>query len=140
MAKKLIKKDNALMFSALFILVISILIAWGFFYINKYENNPGRVLEIIGKATLTIYYGGSEKRFFEGEIVENETLADILKQASKAGNFSYVLDEKSNVIAINGLKNIGEKSWRLYINDKKISELSGKIIIKNNDNVFIKYE
>lgn len=140
MAKKLIKNDDVLMFPALLILVISSFIVWDFFYINKYENNSSKAPEIIGKATLTIYSGGSEKRSFEGEIIENETLADILKQASEAGNFSYILDRKSNVIAVNDLKNSGKKSWRLYINDKKINELPGRIIIKNNDNVFIKYE
>lgn len=84
---------------------------------------------IIGKAELTIDFGDGNKRAFEGEIVENETLIDALNQASKAGNFS------SEEIILNK-----DKSWHWYLNDEKMDNLTDRVVLKSNDKILVKYE
>lgn len=130
------KNDLILVFSSILLLILI------GFVIFRFSSNSYNIMatKIIGSAILTVDFSSGEKRAFEGGIVENETFIDILNQASKAGNFSYVLDEKSNIVAINDLNSSNKKSWRLYINDKMTGELPSKIIIKNNDNILIIYE
>ncbi|MBU2082240.1 hypothetical protein KKH14_02320 [Patescibacteria group bacterium] len=95
---------------------------------------------IIGKAELMIDFGDGNKRAFEGEIVENETPVDALNQASKIGNFSYKIDEKNNLSAINNFTGDKDKMWQWYLNDKKMDSLIGGIVLKSNDKILVKYE
>lgn len=140
MQKKLIKNDKVLMFSTALILIISGLVIWRFSYVEKYEDYQNQAPGIIGKATLIIDFGGGKKRAFEGEIVENETIVDILNQASKAGNFSYKLDEKSRLVAVESFLKDDEKFWQGYVNNQKIDKPLNEIIIKNGDDILIKYD
>lgn len=139
MGKNLIKKDNILMFSAALALVVISFIVWRFSYVNKNDYRHVQMPEIIGKAILTIDFGGGKKRAFEGEIIENETLVDILNQVSKAGSFSYKLDEKSRLVAVESFLKDDKKFWQSYVNNQKIDEPLSEIIIKNGDDILIKY-
>ena len=115
------KREMVLMITAfLFLILIS-----GFIFLYSGQEKQN----IIGKAELIIDFGDGNKRAFEGEIVENETLIDALNQASKAGNFS------SEEIILN--KN---NSWHWYLNNKKIESLAGGVILKSNDKILVKYE
>ncbi len=95
---------------------------------------------IIGQAALTTDFGNGSERIFEGNIVEGETLLDALNQASKAGNFSYQLDEENNLAAIGSFTRNKNKSWHWYLNDKKIDKPLGKIILKSGDEILLQYK
>ena len=134
----------------LILISISLLILIGFI-VFKFSPGVSRFLnplpQVIGKSVLTIDFGNDKKRAFEGDIVEKENLLDVLYQASKAGSFSYKLDENSDVVFIEDIslkdkkfsKN-NNKSWQWYINDKKIIEPPSKISPRDGDNILIKYE
>ena len=139
MNKKDDKNDYVLMLAALLLLILS---AGATFWFsgNRQDNNISRSApKIIGKAALTIDFSGGKERNFEGEIVEGETLLNALGQASKAGNFSYKLDEKNNLAAIDSFTRDKNKSWHWYLNDKKIDKSLGEIILKSGDKILIKY-
>jgi|SRR3989344_3131480 len=140
MKKKLIKKSDILTFLLIFILTTGSIGILLLSYFNQHIVSNNQILGIIGKAFLTIDFGNGQKRFFEGDIVDDETFVDIFNKASIAGKFSYVFDGKNSIVSVNGTNNGNEKSWHLYINDKNIDELLSKIIIKNYDKVFVKYE
>ena len=108
---------------------------------NRRDNNVSQsVPKIIGKVVLTIDFGNGEKRAFEGDVVENETLLDALILTSKAGNFRYNLDERSNLAAIESFVKNSKKSWYWYLNGKKNSKSLNEIFLKADDNILIKYE
>lgn len=139
MDKKNIKNDYILIVVAVLLLALS---GGIIFWSSNIKNNNGASLssQIIGKAILTINFGDNTKRAFEGDIIDNETLAIVLIQASKAGNFSYKLDEKNNLMAINSFSQKNGKSWQWYLNGKKIDKPLNEIIAKDGDNILIKYE
>ncbi len=116
------KKEEIILIIVAFLLA-ALVSGFIFLYSGQEKQN------IIGKAELIIDFGNGNKRAFEGEIIENETLINALNQASKAGNFS------SEEIILN--KN---KSWHWYLNEKKIDSLAGGIILKSNDKILVKYE
>ena len=125
------KNDYILMVAAIGLLVLSAL--WICF------SNENKKPEIIGIASLTIDFG-NEKRAFEGDIIERETPMDALVQASRAGNFSYKLDGKSDLAAIDNFSISKNKSWHWYLNDKKINKPVDEISLKSGDKILIKYE
>ncbi|MBI2635285.1 MAG: hypothetical protein HYW79_01955 [Parcubacteria group bacterium] len=96
-------------------------------------------MEIIGSVVLTIDFGNGKIRSFEGDIVKNETPIDTLIQASKAGDFSYRLDEKSNLSAIESFVKNSEKSWYWYLNGKKMLK-PYEIFLQDGDKISIIYE
>jgi len=132
------KNDSILILSAVLLLILSGLLVFLF--------SPGQYLslssapKIIGGASLTIDFGNGEKRAFEGGIIKNETLIDVLNQAARAGDFSYKLNEESDLASIGGLVGGGKKSWHWYLNEKKINRQPGEITVKPNDRILIKYE
>lgn len=132
------KNDRILIFTTILFLILSgILVFWS----SSFESRPRtQSPQIIGKAVLTIDFGNDKKRAFEGDIIENETLIIALIQASRAGNFSYKLDDKNNLAAIENYASDKNKSWRWYLNDKKIDKPLNEIIAKDGDNILIKYE
>ncbi|MCX6813271.1 MAG: DUF4430 domain-containing protein [Candidatus Azambacteria bacterium] len=134
------KNDYILMLAALLLLILSAsTIFW--FSGNRRDNNISQSApKIIGKAILTIDFGDNRKRNFEGEIINGETLFDALSQASKAGNFSYQLDEKNNLAAIDSFARNKNKSWHWYLNDKKIDKPLGEIILKSGDEILLQYK
>lgn len=75
-------------------------------------------------ATLVINFE-SEKRFFEGEVVDNMTMLDALNAAVSIGKikFNYAIDESSNVsvLEIDGHTNgFGNKYFIFYLNSQKV--------------------
>ena len=121
------------------------------FIVFKFSPQASRFLnplpQVIGKSVLTIDFGNDKKRAFSGDIVENEDLIDVLYQASKAGNFSYKINENSEVILIedislgdkSSLKN-NNKSWQWYLNNEKLVESPGKVNPRDGDIILIRYE
>ena len=141
MKKNMNKKDDyVLMLAALLLLILSAgTIFW--FSGNRQSNNISpSAPKIIGKAVLTIDFGDDRKRNFEGEIINGETLFDALNQASKAGNFSYQLDENNNLAAIDSFTRNKNKSLNLYLNGEKIDMRLNEVIIKDDDDILIKYD
>jgi len=134
------KSDYVLMLTALLLLILSAgAIFW--FSGNRRDNDISQSTpKIIGRAALTIDFSDGNKRNFEGEIIEGETLFDALNQTSKAGNFSCKLDEEDNLAAIDSFTRNKNKSWYWYLNDKKIDKPLGEIILKSGDEILIKYE
>ena len=126
------KEEIVLMITAL--LLAALVGGLAFLYSGEEKQN------IIGKAELMIDFGDGNKRAFEGEIVENETPVDALNQASKIGNFSYKIDEKNNLSAINNFTGDKDKTWQWYLNDKKMDSLIDGIVLKSNDKILVKYE
>ena len=96
--------------------------------------------QIIGKAVLTIDFGNDKKRAFSGDIIEGENFIDVLAQAAKAGSFSYKLDDKNNLNAIESSVDDKNKSWQWYLNNEKIIKPPSEVTPKNGDNILIKYE
>ena len=138
MGKNNIKHDRVLILIAILLLALS---AFAVFRFSYFKSRPELLSpQIIGKAVLTIDFGNNTKRAFEGDIVENETLISVLIQASKAGDFSYKLDEKSNLATIDSFGYKNGKSWHWYLNGKKIDKPLSEIITKDGDNILIKYE
>ncbi len=137
---KKINKDYILILGAVLLLILTAsAIFW--FSGDKQNNNISQSApKIIGKAVLTVDFGDGKERNFEGEIIEGETLFDALIQASKAGNFSYKLDEKNNLAAIEDFIRNNNKSWHWYLNDNKIDKSPNEIILKSGDKILIKYE
>lgn len=135
------KNDYVLMLAALLLLVLSAgVIFW--FSGNRRDNNISQSLtsKIIGRAVLTVDFSDGKERNFEGEIIEGETLLDALSQASKAGNFSYKLDEKNNLAAVDNFTRSKNKSWYWYLNDKNIDKSLGEIILKSGDEILLQYK
>ncbi len=134
------KDDYVLMLFALLLLILSAgAIFW--FSGNRRDSDISQssAPKIIGKAVLTVDFGNNKERNFEGEIIEGETLFEALNQASKAGNFSYKLDEKNNLATVDSFTRNKNKSWHWYLNDKKIDKPLGEIILKSGDKILIKY-
>lgn len=141
--KKKQNSDRILILSAILLLTLSInVIFWSSVAKNQNNINVSRVLpiKIIGNAKLTVDFGNGDKRVFEGSIIKNETLIDVLNQAARAGDFSYKLNKESGVASIGKLAGDGKKSWYWYINGKKVNQSIGEITVKSNDSVLIKYE
>ena len=135
------KNDYILMLAALLLLILTASAIFWFPSAKKQSDGIAQLeSKIIGKAVLTIDFGDDRKRNFEGEIINGETLFDALNQASKAGNFSYQLDEKNNLAAIDSFTRNKNKSWHWYLNDKKIDKSPNEIILKSGDKILIKYE
>ena len=135
----------------IFILIAVLLLILTSFAILNFSSVKSRfqkqVSKIIGKAVLKIDFGNGTKRAFEGEIIENETLVGVLIQASRAGNFSYKLDEMASITSLEDTSGVKKnfisdknKSWQWYLNDKKINKLPGEIIVGVGDNILIRYE
>ena len=141
MNKRNIKNDYILIVAAILLLILSGgVIFWS--PVVKNNNSASQVLpsKIIGQAELTIDFGNNRKRIFEGDIINNETLINALIQASKAGNFSYKLDDKNNLAAIENYAGDQNKFWQWYLNDKKVNKLPSEIILKSGDKILIKYD
>jgi len=133
------KNDYILMLAALLLLILSACTTF-WFSGNRRDNDISQSApKILGKATLITNFGNGSDRIFEGDIVEGETLLDALNQASKTGNFSYQLDEKNNLAAIDSFTRDKNKSWHWYLNDKEIDKPLGEIILKSGDKILIKY-
>lgn len=138
MRQKQIKNDYFLMSAAAGLLILS---AFWIYFSNKTMSlrDISRREKIIGVASLTIDFG-NEKRAFEGEIVEGETILNALHQASQAGNFKYQIDGKNNLAAIENFVKNDKKSWQWYLNDQKISKLPDEFLLKDGDRILIRYE
>ena len=130
--------DYVLITTAVLLLILSgFLVFW--FSPNQFLPSA-RAPKIIGEASLTIDFGNGEKRAFEGEVVEGETLVHALGQAAKAGNFSYKLDGKNNLAAIDDFSVSKNKSWLWYLNGEKINKPINEISLKSGDKILIKHE
>ena len=141
MKKNMNKKDDyVLMLAALLLLILSAGVIFWFSGDRQDKNISPSAPKIIGKAVLTIDFGDDRKRNFEGEIINGETLFDALNQASKAGNFSYQLDENNNLAAIDSFTRNKNKFWHWYLNDKKIDKPLGEIILRSGDEILLQYK
>lgn len=75
-------------------------------------------------ATLIINFE-TEKRFFEGDVLDDMTMLDALNAAVSIGKikFNYAIDESSdvNVLEIDGHTNgVGNKYFIFYLNSQKV--------------------
>lgn len=136
------QNDNLLILGAVLLLILSGNIV---FWSSGVKDKGGSItqalsLKIIGKANLIIDFGNGVKRAFEGDIVGNETIIDVLNQSARAGNFSYKLNEKSDLVSIGELVNDSKKSWRWYLNGKRINKKPNELTTKSGDKILIKYE
>ena len=136
--KKLFKKDFILIFSSILLIGAISFIVFNFSRQASHFLNP--LPQIIGKAVLTIDFGNDKKRAFSGDIIEGENFIDVLAQAAKAGSFSYKLDDKNNLNAIESSVDDKNKSWQWYLNNEKIIKPPSEVTPKNGDNILIKYE
>lgn len=137
------KKNNQKNDYILIIIAFPLLILSGIliFLFSSLQPWPQTLIpDIIGEASLTINFGDGKERVFEGEIIRNEALINVLVQASKAGNFSYKLDSTNNLVIVENYANNKIKSWQWYLNDKKINGSPGEVILKSGDKILIKYE
>ena len=133
--------DYVLMLAALLFLILSAgVVFW--FSGKRQDNNISQSLtpKIIGKAVLTVDFSDGKERNFEGEIIEGETILNALSQASKAGNFSYELDEKNDLAAVDNFIRSKNKSWYWYLNDKNIDKSLSEIILKSGDEILLQYK
>ncbi len=131
------KGDYILITTAVLLLILS-----GFlvFWFSPGQFSPfSSAPKIIGEASLTIDFSNGEKRVFEGEVVENENLLNVLNQAAKAGNLRYKLDGENNVAAIETFTANKTKTWQWHINGKKVEKPFYEIIVRPNDEILIKY-
>ncbi len=129
------------MLAALLLLILAGSIAVWFPSAKKQSDGIAQLEpKIIGRAELTIKFGDGKERNFEGEIVENETFVDVLKQAAKAGNFSYKLDEDNNLAAVESFAAEENKFWQWYFNGEIMNKPLNEIILKDGDKILIKYE
>jgi hypothetical protein len=96
-------------------------------------------------ATLFINFE-TEKRFFEGEVVQNMTILDVLNAAVPTGNikFNYAISDSGNVIVMeidghtNGTDN---KYFNFYLNSKKIATKDlNKEIVREGDKIEVRDE
>ena len=133
------KNDSILIAAALLLLILSGGAIFWFSGKRQDKNISRPTPKIIGSAALTVDFSDGNKRNFEGEIIAGENLIDVLTQVSKAGNFSYQLDEKNNLTAIDSFTRNKNKSWHWYLNDKKIDKSLGEIILRSGDKILIKY-
>lgn len=96
-------------------------------------------------ATLFINFE-TEKRFFEGEVVDDMTILDALSLAVSVGKvrLNYVIDESDNVsiMEIDGHTNgIGNKHFVFYLNSQKVEEEDlNKEIVHAGDKIEIRNE
>ncbi|MDP2638862.1 MAG: DUF4430 domain-containing protein [Candidatus Azambacteria bacterium] len=125
--------------AALLLILVSGYIFW-FSGEREQQLSQAQAPKILGKATLTIDFGDNSKRSFEGEIVDGETLFDALAQSSRAGDFSYELDENNNLSAIENFSGNNKKSWQYYLNGEKIGEKLNSVKLQANDEIVVKYD
>lgn len=97
-------------------------------------------LEPIGRVIATIDFGNGAKRAFEGEIVKNESLMDVLILITRAGDLRYRLDGESNIAAIDNFVASDGKTWQWYVNEKPATAPTYETILKPGDRILVKYE
>ena len=137
MNKNNIKDDYILIVVAILLLILS---GFLFFWFSPGQSLPlSPAPRIIGESSLTIDFGNGEKRVFKGKVVENENLLNVLSQAAKAGNLRFKLNEENNVDAIETFAADKSKMWQWSVNGKKIEKQFYEIIVKPNDEIFVKY-
>lgn len=106
---------------------------------NLSDSNPS------GTATLFINLE-TEKRFFEGEVVEGMTILDALSMAVSVGKikFNFTIDESGNVnvLEIDGhINGVSNKYFAFYLNSGKVDpEDLNKELIHNGDRIEIRNE
>ncbi len=118
--KKNKKGDYFLIIAAVLLMVVS---AAAIFYFSSKEAPSAALapkMEITGRITLTIDFGGKQLGV-EGDVIKGETLFDVLSQTAKTGNFRFKLDKKNNIAAIETFAAGEEKSWYWYLNGKRIT-------------------
>ncbi len=98
-----------------------------------------------GLASLIINFE-TEKRLFEGEVVKDMTMLDVLSLAVSVGKIklNYVIDESGNVnvMEIDGHTNgVNNKYFVFYLNSKKVAtKILNKEKVHRGDNIEIKNE
>ena len=135
--KKNIKDDYILVVAAVSLLILSgFLVFW---FSSGHFFSSVSAPKIIGEASLTIDFSNGEERTFNGGVVENENLLNILNQAAKAGNLNYKLDGENNISAIEAFGANKTKTWQWYVNGKKTEKPFYEIIVRPNDEILVKY-
>lgn len=97
-----------------------------------------------GSATLLVDFDNT-KRMFEGEVIENMTILDVLNASVAAGKLKliYVVDGRNNttVTEINDHTVNEGQSFSFYRNDKKVSTGDiNKTYVYPGDKITIKIE
>lgn len=91
-------------------------------------------------ARVTIDFGNGKKRAFEGRVESGMTIFSALRASQDAGGFEIITDNRGRVVAVNGVKNVREKQWGLYMNGVSITTLPGNIEIQPGDRIVFRYE
>lgn len=128
----------------IFVQILLLIVLFGTVYFIKLPFNRSDT-ENTGLATLIINTK-TEKRVFEGEVVEDMTILDTLNLATSVGKIklNYAIDNsgKVNVLEIDGYTNgFGNKYFVFYLNSKKVNagDLNKKTVY-GGDEIEIQYE
>lgn len=108
-----------------------------------YSREPFLTTENSGKeATLLIDFD-SEKRMFEGEVIEKMTVLDVLNASVNTGKIKlrYSVDTGNNTIVaeIDGHSASDGKNFSFYINGKETASANiNKIFVNPGDEIIVK--
>lgn len=132
---------------ALFIAATMLIFAWNDsfysdfeFYFTGIEDNKVSSKRMPPVGLLGIDFGNGQRRAFEGPVENGMTAVAALRAATRVGKLEVATDERGRVTNIAGVKNNGEKRWRVYLNGATIADLPGNILVKGGDRVMFRYE
>ena len=98
---------------------LGVILAWFFFILIS-----GIADLRSGEATLILVFGNQE-RMFQGEVVDNMTVLDVLRAATKAGqiNLEFVVDaDRTSITKLDGHLVGSEERFKFLLNGFLIEE------------------
>ena len=123
--------------------VVAVLVSGIFLFYLKLDLPSGNLTGSNG--VLVINYADGHARKFVGPVEDNMTVLQALNSASAGGNFTlrYSLNKNGDVVlaALDGLANVGMKSWHFYLNQKLTpTQDIGRTKVRTGDVIEVKYE
>ena len=89
---------------------------------------------------LVIDFGNGTKRAFLGPVEPEMTIVTALRASELAGNFSTSFNGRGEVLAIAGVKALGNKRWNLYVNGTLLRTPPGEFDVRSGDRITFRYE